>query len=98
MTFSSVHGSIANSTRLFIDWAGLGVLMGSWLGLFEHWLPPVITTVATFFGLVWYLIQIWESKTFQAHLLHVRARRHVRNSKPPAHRDHHKRHPKDDIQ
>ncbi len=39
---------------------GLSGVIGSWwLG----WLPPFIAMVASIFAVVWYAIQIWESRT-----------------------------------
>jgi hypothetical protein len=36
-----------------------GVIASQWLG----WLPPFFTFLASTFAVVWYGIQIWESRT-----------------------------------
>jgi L-lactate permease len=38
-----------------------GVLASQWLG----WLPPLVALLASAFAVVWYAIQIWESRTIQ---------------------------------
>jgi len=36
-----------------------GVIASQWLG----WLPPFVALLASIFAVVWYAIQIWESRT-----------------------------------
>ena len=38
-----------------------GVIASQWLG----WLPPLVALLASIFAVVWYAIQIWESRTVQ---------------------------------
>ena len=42
-----------------ISWGGLPVLFVSVSGF----LPPAVAFIATTLGLIWYAIQIWESRT-----------------------------------
>lgn len=51
--------------------AGIDVIAGiavtsAWLG----WLPGVLPDIAAVLGIVWYLVQLWESKTVQRWLKH----------------------------
>jgi hypothetical protein len=38
-----------------------GVVGASWLG----WLPPIVAFLGSTFALIWYAIQIWESRTIR---------------------------------
>jgi L-lactate permease len=38
-----------------------GLVASQWLG----WLPPLFALLASIFAVVWYAIQIWESRTVQ---------------------------------
>lgn len=43
--------------------AGHTASLAATLGAFSGWLPPIVTTVAGAFAIVWYAIAIWESLT-----------------------------------
>ena len=94
---SPLHENLGHAAKHSLDLAGAGVIALSWMGWAGHWLPPALTFAASLFGLIWYLIQIYESNTFQRHLGHVRARKAVRDYRVPPHHHphkptHHKRH------
>lgn len=38
-----------------------GVIVSNWLG----WLPPLFALLASAFAVIWYAIEIWESRTVQ---------------------------------
>ena len=50
-----------------------GLVASQWLG----WLPPLVALLASAFAVIWYAIQIWESRTVQ------RLRRHAGRHVPP---------------
>lgn len=41
------------------------VAAGAALQVFVGWLPPVLGSLAAILGIVWYVIQIYESTTFK---------------------------------
>jgi len=51
------HDSMFTAIRHTIDWISVGAVVGALMG----YLPPI----AAFLAIVWYAIQIYESKTVQ---------------------------------
>lgn len=64
MDFSEHHLRI-------LSWTADGVSAAAIVGAISGILPPL----AALGGVIWYAIQIWESKTVQKHVRRLRARR-----------------------
>lgn len=48
------------------------------LASFLQWLPTAIAVASGVLGIIWFIIQIWESKTFQTFISNWRQRRKAR--------------------
>jgi hypothetical protein len=57
--------------HLFAHVASLGAIFATVVG----WLPAI----AAFVAVLWYIIQIWESKTVQRHIHAWKEKRHARH-------------------
>jgi hypothetical protein len=61
--------------NLYVNaWLGNGLSAGAIVATIAGWLPPFAAVVA----LIWYAIQIWESKTIQNYLYGRRQRQMAR--------------------